>query len=116
MVQDIKTVGPIRPKLRGPLVKLGSNKFKKNKAQVLLKRGKPHSGRSSIHIGGTFDHSGPRRSRWWLGPPWSEEKSLMPDRALVKRRRLGPPWFEERSCARSGVPIGEATLGHLDPR
>ena len=37
MVQDIKTVDPIGPKLRRPLVKLGSNKFKKNKAQVLLK-------------------------------------------------------------------------------
>ena len=49
MVQDIKAVGPIGPKLRGPLVKLGSNEFKENdQDSSFTQRKRPHSDRSGM--------------------------------------------------------------------
>ena len=42
MVQDIKAVGPIGPKLRGPLVKLGSNEFKENDQGSSFTQGESH--------------------------------------------------------------------------
>ena len=37
-----------------------------------------------------------RRRKVYLEPPWSEEKMLRSDRALVEKERLGPFWSEEK--------------------